>query len=179
MKHRLTDPHFLVRVALLGAMGFALMYIEFPLPLLPTFLQYDFGDLPPLLASFALGPAAGGLAQLIKCTIFFLSGKDEAGLVGTAANLVAGGTLSVVAGLVYQYRRSLQGSLLALLVGSLAMAAAATAANILVFLPLWGIPAEQVVPMAVGAALPFNLAKGALTSAATFVLYKRVRNWLR
>lgn len=173
------DTRFLVRVAVLGAMGFALMYVEFPLPFLPPFLKYDFGDLPPLIASFALGPLAGFLSSLIKVVIFFLSGKGDAGLIGSAANLVAGGTLTVVAGLVYRQVHSSKGALLGLAAGTLAMMVVTSVANILVFLPLWGVPAAQVMPLVLGGTLPFNLVKGLLTSVVTLVLYKRVRKILK
>lgn len=175
----LRDSQFLVRVAVLGAMGFALMYIEFPLPLFPSFLKYDLGDVPALLAAFAMGPLAGLLSELIKCAIFFLSGKGDAGLVGAAANFAAGGALVVAAGWVYQKYHDLRGALLGLATGSVAMVAAMTVVNIYIFLPLWGVPAEQVVPMALTATVPFNLAKGILTSVITFVFYKRVRHLLR
>jgi len=175
----LSDSRFLVRVAVLGAMGFALMYIEFPLPFLPPFLKYDLGDVPALLAAFAMGPLAGILSEIIKCTIFFLSGKGDAGLVGAAANFIAGGALVAGAGLVYRRFHDLRGAVLGLAAGSLAMVAAMTIANIYVFLPLWGVPAEQVVPMALTATVPFNLAKGVLTSVITFVFYKRVRYLLK
>lgn len=175
----LGSSRFLVRVAVLGAMGFALMYIEFPLPLLPPFLKYDLGDVPALLAAFAMGPLAGVLTELIKCAIFFLSGKGSDGIIGAAANFFAGGALVAAAGLVYRRIHSLRGALLGLVIGSLAMVAVMTAANIFVFLPLWGVPAEQVVTLALTATMPFNLAKGFLTSVITAVFYKRVRHLLK
>jgi riboflavin transporter FmnP len=142
-------------------------------------LQYDFGDVPPLLATFAMGPIAGLVSELVKCVIFFLSGKDEAGLVGTAANFVAGGALVVAAGIVYAKIHSLKGSLLALAIGTAVMVLVTSAANIYIFLPLWGIPADQIMPFILSATIPFNLAKGVLTSGVTFLFYKRVRGLLQ
>ena len=108
MKKQLIGTKQLVRISLLGAMGFALMYLEFPLPFLPVFLKYDFGDVPALFAGFAMGPLAGLLTQLIKVTIFFLSGKGDAGLIGAAANLVAGGSMTVAASMGYKYIKNSQ-----------------------------------------------------------------------
>ncbi len=46
--------------AMLSAVAFILMFIEFPLPMLiPSFVKMDFSDLPALLGAFALGPVYG------------------------------------------------------------------------------------------------------------------------
>ncbi len=168
----------LVRIALLGAMGFALMYLEFPIPFLPVFLKYDFGDVPTLFAGFAMGPAAGLLSQLIKVLIFFLSGKGDAGLIGAAANLAAGGSLTLAAGFIYHRIRSKNKMILALIAGIAAMVGLTTMANIYVFLPLYGIPADQIMPFVVAGTIPFNLIKGILTSLVTYLLYGRFRRTL-
>ena len=52
--------------AMLSAIAFALMFIEFPVPVMPSFIKFDISDLPPLFASFALGPVYGVIAELIK-----------------------------------------------------------------------------------------------------------------
>ena len=179
MKKPLFATKNLVRISLLGAMGFALMYLEFPLPFLPVFLKYDFGDVPALFAGFAMGPVAGFLTQLIKVSIFFLSGKGDAGLIGSAANLVAGGSLTVAASIVYQQLKGRQKLMAALIVGTIAMVAATTFANIYIFLPLYGIPAEQIMPFIYAGSIPFNLVKGLLTSLATILLFSRVERILR
>ncbi|MGI6603591.1 MAG: ECF transporter S component [Firmicutes bacterium] len=175
---RLSDTRYLVKVAFLGTLGFLLMYLEFPLPLMPTFLKFDFGDLPALIAGFAYGPVAGLLAEVIKNAIFLLSGRSESGIIGVTANLITGCSLVLTSALVYQRIRTLKGAILALLVGTLTMTATMTIANMYVFFPLWNIPTEQIGPMILGAAIPFNLMKGALTSVATFLMYKRVSAWL-
>ena len=49
--------HNLTVAAMLSAVAFILMFIEFPLPMLiPSFVKMDFSDLPALLGAFALGP---------------------------------------------------------------------------------------------------------------------------
>ena len=48
--------HNLTVAAMLSAVAFILMFIEFPVPMLPSFVKMDFSDLPALLGAFALGP---------------------------------------------------------------------------------------------------------------------------
>ncbi|HHV07248.1 MAG TPA: ECF transporter S component [Firmicutes bacterium] len=174
----LRDTKYLIKVAFLGALGFLLMYLEFPLPFMPPFLKFDFGDVPALIAGFAYGPVAGVLTELIKCTVFLLSGRSEAGIIGTSANFVTGIGLVVPASLIYQRIRTLKGAIISLALGTIAMTAIITIADIYVFLPLWNIPVEQILPMVKAAIIPFNLMKGVFTSVATFLLYKRVSFWL-
>ncbi|NLG85891.1 MAG: ECF transporter S component [Firmicutes bacterium] len=176
---RLHDTKYLVKVAFLGTLGFLLMYLEFPLPFMPPFLKFDFGDVPALIAGFAYGPAAGVLAEVIKCVIFLLSGRSESGIIGTSANFVTGASLVIAAALTYRRFRTLNGAIVSLIVGSIVMTATVTIADIYIFLPLWNIPVEQILPMVKAAIIPFNLMKGLFTSVATFLLYKRVSVWLR
>ena len=178
MKDQLLKSKNLVRISLLGAMGFVLMYLEFPLPFLPVFLKYDFGDVPTLFAGFAMGPAAGFMAQLVKVVIFFLSGKGDAGLIGAAANLVAGGSMTIAASIVYQRLKVRQRLTIAMVLGTLTMVIVTTFANIYIFLPLYGIPVEQVMPFVYAGTIPFNIVKGLFTSLATILLYRRFQRIL-
>ena len=59
--------------AMLSAVAFVLMFLDFPIPMLmPSFVKMDFSDLPELLGAFALGPAYGVLISLIKNLIHLL-----------------------------------------------------------------------------------------------------------
>ena len=53
-------------VALLSALGFILMFIEFPLLPAAPYLKMDFGDLPAVLGGVLLGPWYGVLIELLK-----------------------------------------------------------------------------------------------------------------
>ena len=60
MKENKISVKSIATVGVLGAVATILMYLEFPLTfLIPSFVKFDFSDLPALLASFALGPIAG------------------------------------------------------------------------------------------------------------------------
>ena len=59
--------HNLTVAAMLSAVAFILMFIEFPLPMLiPSFVKMDFSDLPALLGAFALGPVYGVVISFMK-----------------------------------------------------------------------------------------------------------------
>ena len=52
--------------AVLAALSCVLMYLEFSVPFVPSFLKMELSDLPALIAAFAYGPVAGVLVGLIK-----------------------------------------------------------------------------------------------------------------
>jgi riboflavin transporter len=168
----------LVRVGMLVAVSFLLMLVEFNVPPFPAFLQYDPSEVPALLGGFAMGPAAGFAIVVGKCMLFLISGKDEAGLIGTAANFVAGFPLVVVAAWIYQRMHTRTGAIVGIAAGIIVTLAATSIGNYYVFLPAWGVPIQGRVALIVSTLIPFNLLKGILTGILTVVLYKRVRDWL-
>jgi riboflavin transporter FmnP len=169
---------FWVRIGVLSAVGFMLMLLEFNFPFFPPYLQYDPSEVPALIGGFAMGPAAGFAVVAGKCILFLISGKDEAGVIGTAANFVAGFPLVLVAAWVYRRVHTLKGAVAGMVLGILAAVAATSIGNYLVFLPAWGITTGRW-PLILGTLIPFNAIKGVVTSGVTLVLYKRLRALLQ
>ena len=60
-----TDTNYFAKVAVLAAVAFVLMLVEFPLPFVPPFYKMDFSETAVLIGGFALGPMAGVLAIAI------------------------------------------------------------------------------------------------------------------
>ena len=59
--------------AMFAAVSSVLQFFEFPLPfIIPSFVKFDFSDLPALLASFSLGPVYGAVVCLVKNVIHLL-----------------------------------------------------------------------------------------------------------
>jgi len=169
----------LVRFSLLVALSFLLMYyVHFPIPPFPPYLKYDPSEVPALFASFAISPGAGVLVVLVKNVLFFFSGRNVTGIIGVSANFVAGASLVLTAGLIYRRMRTKRGAVISLVAGCLAMTATMAVANYFIFLPLWGIPRDQVGALLTAAIIPFNLVKSGLSSIATFLLYKRIKGLL-
>ncbi|MCI9413788.1 MAG: ECF transporter S component [Clostridiales bacterium] len=55
-----------IATAMLGAIAFVLMMLEFPLPLFVPYLKMDFGDVPAVLGAVLFGPWCGIAVELIK-----------------------------------------------------------------------------------------------------------------
>lgn len=196
MEKRLFSTSSLVKIGLLSALSFALMYLdEIFLPLtsliFPGFLKLDIADVPALIAGFAMGPLAGVFVALIRNVIYFMTKSSTAG-VGSAANFITAISLIIPATLIYQRFHSRKGALIGMLAGTVSMTIIMAVTNYYFFIPLFaqvmGYPLEAVIglgskvnPMIVDlrsfvifATAPFNLLKGIVVSLITFAIYKHI-----
>lgn len=182
----------MVWIALMGAAGALLMFLDFSLPVFPGFLKMDLSDLPPLIVSFAWGPAAGMLTELVKNLIHSLA--TSTAWVGELANFITGSALVIPAGMVYRRRRTKRGAMEALAAGTIFMTVTASLANYWILLPFYSkiVPLEKFIAMSSAVVpaikdtktlvlygvIPFNLFKGAVVSLAALKLYKRISGFI-
>ena len=52
--------------AMRAAVAYLLAFVEFPVPLSPSFARMDLSDLPALIGAFAFGPVSGLLIEFVK-----------------------------------------------------------------------------------------------------------------
>lgn len=181
----------LVKISLLGVIAFLLMFLEFALPIFPSFMKIDISDLPALIGTFALGPVAGIAIEFLKNILHGIFASQTA-FVGELANFAVGTVLVVTAGLIYKLKKSKKTAVISLLVATVTMSAAAAILNYTVLLPLYerafNFPVSQMVTIAskingnitgVGSLIllsivPFNILKGLMLTVLTLVVYKSV-----
>ena len=65
------DIRAITMTALLSAMAYVLAFVEFPVPLSPSFAKMDLSDFPALIGAFAFGPISGLLIELVKTPCSF------------------------------------------------------------------------------------------------------------
>lgn len=176
--------------AMLSAVAFVLMFLDFPLPMImPSFVQMDFSDLPELLGAFALGPVYGVLVALIKNLIHLLLAGSTNG-VGELCNFLLGASFAWVAGFVYQRNKTRRGAILGAVLGAVAMAIFSVPLNFFLTYPayvvLYGMPLDVIIGMyqailpsvdgllecLVIFNLPWTLVKGLLDAAICMLIYK-------
>ena len=89
--------HNLTVAAMLSAVAFILMFIEFPIPMLiPAFIKMDFSDLPALLGAFALGPVYGVIISFMKNLLHIVIKGTSTACVGELSNFILGAIFSAV-----------------------------------------------------------------------------------
>lgn len=188
----LRETRNLTKVAVLGVTAFLLMtFLEFPLPMFPTFLKMDLSDLPALLAGFGMGPWAAVLVEVVKNLLHAIF-KNQTAFVGEIANFLTGVLYVVPASLVYAARKTKANAVAGMILGTISMALGMALANYYIFLPLYAkifnMPLEAIVGMGssvnsrvvdlktlvVYSIIPFNVLKGVLIMAITLLIYKKV-----
>lgn len=188
-----TSVRKLVQIGMLSAIAVVLMLFEIPLPFAPSFYEIDFSEVPVMIGCFVMGPAAGVVIELIKILLnLIINGTITAG-VGEAANFVIGCCMCVPAGLIYKYRRTRNGALLGMIVGTLVMTIVGCFINAYIMLPTYAaafqMPIDSLVAMGTAinanitdlftfvvlAVAPFNLLKGGLVSLIVYLIYKKIR----
>lgn len=180
----------LVKVGILAALSFILMFFQFPIPVAPPFMKVDLADVPSLIGGFSMGPVYGVLIQLIK-NILNLSKTSTYG-VGEISNFVVGGLFVFVSASIYKRNKTKKNATIAMICGVLVMSLAATLSNAFVIFPLYGkamgVDMGAFVAMAnktnalvksyftmmIFAIVPFNLIKGFIEILVTKLLYKHV-----
>lgn len=176
----------IVVVAVMAALSSILQMLEFSVPLVPTFLKYDFSDLPALITSFAISPVAGVLVQLVKNVIHLP--LTHTGGVGELANFLIGALLVFPAGMIYQKKRTRKGAIWGAIAGALCGALASFPVNYFITYPFYiGMMGEEAILGMYRAILPslknltqallvfnlpFTLVKGIVSAAITFFVYK-------
>jgi len=182
----------ITQVGMLGAIAVVLMLFEIPLPFAPSFYEIDFSEVPVLVGTFAMGPLAGGLIELVKILLnFLITGTKTAG-VGEMANFLMGISFCLPASLIYRKIHSKKGAVIGLVSGTLSMTAVGCFLNAYVLLPTYAkafeMPLDELVGMGTAinanitdlftfvmfAVAPFNLLKGILVSLIVILIYKKI-----
>ena len=191
-RKKLANTHFLAYTAIFSAMAGVLMFIEIPLFFAPSFYEIDLSEIPIMICTFYLGPVAGVVGELLKIIVKLVLKGTTTAFVGDFANFVVGCTFILPASIIYHARPGKKTALIGMVVGTLIMTVFGSAFNAIYLLPkfseLFGLPLDTIVGMGTAvngainsvstlvlfAVVPFNLLKGIVVSALTFLLYKRI-----
>jgi len=164
---------FITKVGMLSAIAVILQYLGTVIGLrIGGFLDVELSDYPAIIATLAIGPAAGVLTELIKNLIHLT--MSTTGFVGELANFIINGVFVLTAGIIYKRNKTKKGAYKALSAATLALCAAGILANLFIMLPLYmpGAPLSERMNIVITLITPFNLVRGAAISALTLLTYK-------
>ena len=183
--------HKLTVAAMLSAVAFILMFIEFPIPMLiPAFIKLDFSDLPALLGAFALGPVYGVIISFMKNLLHIVIKGTSTACVGELSNFILGAIFSAVAGYIYKHHKSRKTAIIGAVAGAVAMGVLSVPSNYFVVYPayvqFYHMPLEAILGMYQAILpsadslikcliifnLPFTLVKGLLDAVLCMLIYK-------
>lgn len=187
-----SSTHYISYTAIFACMAGVLMLFELPLFFAPNFYKLDISEMPVLICTFYLGPVAGVMTELVKIMVKLLIKGTTTAYVGDFANFVVGCSFVLPASIIYHAKPGKKTALIGMAVGTIILTIFGSIFNGLYLIPkfaqLYGMPLEAIVAMGtkvnaaitnvstlvVFAVVPFNLLKGIVVSALTFLLYKRI-----
>lgn len=178
----------LTGTAMLSAIAYVLMFLDFSVPFMPSFIKMDLSELPALIGSFAYGPVAGVIICLIKNVLHLFI--TTTGGVGELSNFLLGASFVLVAGGVYRFKKTRTGALIGSVLGAVLMGLFSILSNYYLVYPIYYnfmpkeaiLSAYQLIFSGVHNILeclivfnaPFTCIKGLISVVITFLIYKRL-----
>lgn len=178
----------LTGTAMLSAIAYVLMFLDFSVPFMPSFIKMDLSELPALIGSFAYGPVAGVIICLIKNVLHLFI--TTTGGVGELSNFLLGASFVLVAGGVYRFKKTRTGALVGSVLGAVLMGLFSIVSNYFLVYPIYYnfmpkeaiLSAYQLIFSGVHNILeclivfnaPFTCIKGLISVVITFLIYKRL-----
>ena len=171
-----TKTKTLTLIAMYAAMAYVTGAI-FRIPVV-LFLSYEPKDVIITLSGLTMNPIVPLIVSVIV-SLLELATISTTGIIGCLMNIISSCAFACTASIIYHKKRSIYGAAIGLLCGALVMVAAMLLWNYAITPLYMGVPRAAVVDLLLPAFLPFNLLKGGLNAAFTFLLYKPVVTALR
>ncbi len=191
-QNRLFSTANLIKMALLSAIAFILMYfggVKLP-ALFPSFLEIDLSEVPAFIAILTIHPWAGVVVVVIKNLLKALMGSTS-GYVGEIANLLISIGYILPLTLVIRRGKDLKNVTVGIILGILGIAGMGAIVNYYITIPLYArifMPMEAIIEsghvlnpaivdvktLVIYAITPFNLLKGTIVSVTSIAFIKAI-----
>ena len=184
----ISSVRYMSVTAMLSAVAFILMFLDFSVPFMPAFIKMDLSELPALIGAFSMGPVCGILICLIKNVLHLFI--TTTGGVGELSNFLLGVAFVLPAGLIYRHKKSRRSALIGSLFGAVIMGVFSVVSNYFLVYPVYYnfmpeeavLGAYQVIVPSMKSILqclvcfnmPFTIVKGLFSVVITFLVYKHI-----
>ena len=183
----------IIVTALMAALSIVLSseLLSFKVPIMPSFMTFDFSDVPAMLASLTMGPVSGVTVGLIKNLFGCFTTKT--GCVGDLSNFILSAALVFPAGIITHKSEKLSRAVIGCLSGAVVMALISIVSNYFLVFPAYSaafhtpieglVKAYQVILPSVDSLMdclvifnmPFTFVKGLIAAVVSIILYKKLR----
>ena len=160
-------------VAVFAALAYVIHFVHIPV----GFLNLDFKDVVMTVAGMYFGPAAGAVLSILVPILEYPT--SETGPYGLIMNILSSGAFVIVASLIYKFKKTLSGAIIALCSATLSMVAVMMVANLFITPYYMHVTQAEVVARIPTLLLPFNAVKAVLNAALTLCLYKPISTVLK
>ncbi|MCI8327635.1 MAG: ECF transporter S component [Lachnospiraceae bacterium] len=187
-KKPVSDIRYMTMTAMLSAVAYVLMMLEFSIPIMPPFIKMDLSELPALIGSFSMGPVSGVVICLIKNLLHLP--LSTTGGVGELSNFILGALFVAPAGILYRIKKGRKYAFIGSMIGAVIMSLVSVASNYFIVYPFYTafMPMKEIInayqiiyPKAdtllkclVIFNMPFTFVKGLLNVLITFLIYKHI-----
>lgn len=182
------NVRYLTVTAMLSAVAYILMFLDFSVPFMPGFIKMDLSELPALIGSFSMGPLCGVMICLVKNVLHLFI--TTTGGVGELSNFILGVAFVLPAGLIYKHKKKRKTALAGSLLGAVIMAVFSVVSNYFLVYPVYYnfmpedriLAAYQLILPSMKSILqclicfnmPFTFVKGLFSVVITFLVYKHI-----
>ena len=187
-----TNLRRMTMAAMMGAISFVLIFINFGVPFLSPVAEFDLSALPELIGGFILGPVGAVMIIVVKLGLKLAIQCTESMFTGEIQNFLLSVAYVLPAVLYYRRHRTKKGAAVALVIGAVVSVIAAVFTNLYIIFPFYiklygmnwdGIVAmfsavnpwiKDIPTMVVFSVVPFNLISRTITAVLAFVTYKKL-----
>ncbi len=182
----------LTTAAMMGAIAFVLLSINFPIPVLSPFAEIDLAALPELIGGFVLGPVGALEIIIVKIVLKTLIIGTESMYTGELQNLLLSIAFVLPAVLYYHKHKTKKGAVIGLVIGGVCKVVVGIFTNMYIIFPfyinLYGMDWAAIVDlcsavnpwikdvptMIAFSVVPFNIVSVIISSLITMLVYKKV-----
>lgn len=179
-------------ISLFSAIGAILMYLDFPLPIAPSFMKMDLSELPVIIGGFIIGPIASVIIAILKVLIKFVIKGTQTMFIGEIANMIGSIAYAVPASLIYKRIKTKEKAILGMILGTILSSIIITYCNSCFIFPIYmklsNMDENTIIQMcnkiipyidSMGkvyllSVFPFNIIKFTITSIITLLFYKSI-----
>ena len=187
-----TNLRRMTLAAVMGAVAFVLIFINFGVPFLSPVAEFDLSALPELIGGFILGPVGAVMIIVVKLALKLAIQGTESMFTGEIQNFLLSAAYVLPAVLYYRRHRTKKGAAMGLAIGAVVSVVVAVFTNLYIIFPfyikLYGMNWDGIVAMfgAVNpwirdiptmvafSVVPFNLISRTITAVLAFITYKKL-----
>ena len=163
----------------MAALGVVLMLlVRFPLIPAAPWMLYDGGDIPAIVGALIVGPWHGLLILAVICLVQLLT-PNSSGFYGLLMHFLASGLMVFLPAFVWRRRGTQKALIISLIAAALLMTAVMIPLNLLIAPLFLGTSLDDVIKMIVPILIPFNLVKGLINIAASYLIFRGIQGIVR
>ncbi|MBR5793667.1 MAG: ECF transporter S component [Anaerotignum sp.] len=179
-------------IAMLGAICCVLMHVDFPLPFMPPFMNFDLCGLVELIGGFAMGPLQAFAIIMVKILLKLATEGTSSAFTGELQNVMLSCAYVLPPVILYHRNKTKRTAMVGMTAGTIFCSIVAVFTNLFIIIPFYmklmgqemgyfiqmcaeaNPMVQNAATLAIFGIIPFNLIKCSINSLGAMVLYKRI-----